>query len=86
MMYKYKIVEEMDKLNLAQYKYATRELPKLMGVAFNTFHNYKKLKVNDTRDIPYGNVVMLEQFFGLGPGELSNVKYEVKTIQEQMPY
>ncbi|MEJ2883895.1 hypothetical protein [Pedobacter sp. GR22-6] len=81
---KYKIDEEMQKLNLPEYKAAIRIIPKELGIAFNTFHNYRKLTVRDSRDIPYDNVRKLEKIFGLNEGGLVNYRIECKSLRELM--
>jgi len=65
---KYKIDEMMNKLNLPKYKAALKIIPKTLGIAFNTFHNYRKLKVGDKSDIPYGQVRKLEILFKIKEG------------------
>ncbi|WP_316819488.1 hypothetical protein [Pedobacter gandavensis] len=77
---KYKIEEEMNKLNLKNYKAASRLIPKHLNIAFNTFHNYRKLPLSGKADIPYGTVVLLEGVFGLERGELANYPLEIKSL------
>lgn len=83
-MYKYKIGEEMAKLTLAQYKYAGKEIPRMLDIAYNTFNNYRRILIDDHRDVPYQHIIKLEHFFGLPLGSLTNVKCDVKTIHESM--
>lgn len=71
----------MNALNMGEYKRALKILPELMGIAFNTFHNYRKLSIDAKADIPYHMVLVLEAAFGLKPGELSNCPVEQKTLQ-----
>lgn len=80
-MRKYKIDEEMNKLNLPNYKAAIRVIPQLLNIAFNTFHNYRKLTLEAKADIPYGVVRKLELLFGMKNGELANFKIEGKTLE-----
>lgn len=77
---KYKIEEEMNKLNLKNYKAASRLIPKYLNIAFNTFHNYRKLPLSGKADIPYATVILLEGIFGLEPGELANYPLEKKSL------
>ena len=77
---KYKIEEEMNKLNLKNYKAASRVIPKHLKIAFNTFHNYRKLPVNGKADIPYATVRLLEGIFGMKAGELANYPIELKSL------
>ena len=77
---KYKIEEEMNKLNLKNYKAASRLIPKYLNIAFNTFHNYRKLPIDGKSDIPYATVIMLEGIFGLETGQLANYPLERKSL------
>ena len=77
---KYKIDEIMNNLNLPKYKAALRIIPKTLGIAFNTFHNYRKLKVGDKSDIPYGQVRKLEILFKIKEGSLANFTPECKSL------
>lgn len=78
---KYKIEEEMNKLNLKNYKAASRLIPKYLNIAFNTFHNYRKLPLTGKADIPYATVVLLEGIFGMEHGQLANYPLEMKSLQ-----
>ena len=71
---KYKIDEAIRKLNLPNYKAALRIIPRELGIASNTFHNYRKLKVTDKADIPYEMVRKLEIMFNMKIRELANSK------------
>ncbi|TKC04908.1 hypothetical protein [Pedobacter frigoris] len=77
---KYKIDEEMRKLNHVSYKAALKIIPKRLKIASNTFHNYRKLLLNDKADIPYGLVRKLECIFGLNMGELANYSVDCKSL------
>jgi hypothetical protein len=77
---KYKIDEEMNKLNLPQYKAALKIIPEVLDIAFNTFHNYRKLKVGDKADIPYESVRKFEKMFKLKEGELANFPVDCKSL------
>lgn len=78
---KYKIEEEMNKLNLKNYKAASRVIPKYLNIAFNTFHNYRKLPLEGKADIPYATVRMLEGVFGMENGSLANYPIENKSLE-----
>ena len=71
---KYRIDEAKRKLNLPNYKAALRIIPCELGIASNTFHYYKKLKVTDKADIPYEMLRKLEIMFNMKIGELANSK------------
>ncbi|WP_316750385.1 hypothetical protein [Pedobacter gandavensis] len=77
---KYKIEEEMNKLNLKNYKAASRLIPKYLNIAFNTFHNYRKLPLDGKADIPYATVILLEGIFGMERGQLANYPIESKSL------
>ncbi len=81
---KYKIDEEMQKLNLPAYKAAIRIIPRELNIAANTFHNYRKLTIDDTKDIPHDNVRKMEKIFGLKEGGLVNFPVECKSLEEFM--
>jgi len=81
---KYRIEEEMTKLNLPRYKFALKAIPELLDIAFNTFHNYRKLRVGDKADIPYEMVRKLEIIFQLKEGELANFPVECKGLDAMM--
>ncbi|WP_316790150.1 hypothetical protein [Pedobacter frigoris] len=70
----------MRKLNHVSYKAALKIIPKRLKVASNTFHNYRKLSLNDKADIPYGQVRKLECIFGLNIGELANYSVDCKNL------
>lgn len=79
---KYKIEEEMTKLNLVMYKKALKIIPEMLDIAFNTFHNYRKMTIDAEADIPYHMVRKLEIFFGLKPGELANYNITCKSLKQ----
>jgi hypothetical protein len=77
---KYKIDEEMNKLNLPKYKAALKIIPEELGISFNTFHNYRKINIGDKTDIPYESVRKLEKYFKLKEGQLINTPVEGKSL------
>jgi cell division FtsZ-interacting protein ZapD len=77
---KYKIDEEMNKLNLPKYKAALKIIPEELGISFNTFHNYRKINIGDKADIPYELVRKLEKQFKLKEGQLVNFPIESKSL------
>ena len=79
---KYKIDEEMNKLNLTTYKKALKIIPGMLGIAFNTFHNYRRMRIDAEADIPYHMVRKLELFFGLKPGGLANYQIIGKSLKQ----
>jgi len=81
---KYKIDEEMKKLNLVSYKAALKLIPLKLNIAFNTFHNYRRLKAGDKGDIPHEMVRKLECIFGLPTGNLANYSVECKGLDALM--
>lgn len=57
---------------MPDYKAVLRIIPGEPGIASNTFHNYRKLKVIDKADIPYEMVRKLEIMFKMEMGALIN--------------
>lgn len=72
----------MNALNLPGYKAALKIIPEVLDIAFNTFHNYRKLKIGDKQDIPHELVRKLEILFKLKQGELANFSVECKSLDE----
>lgn len=70
----------MRKLNLVSYRAALKIIPKRLNIAFNTFHNYRRLSLSDKADIPCEMVRKLECIFGLNAGELANYSVECKSL------
>jgi hypothetical protein len=71
-MEKYKIMQCLEQLTVSEYRIAVKILPKLIGKSHNTFWNYTRVQTGSKMDLPYTVVVILEKFFKLQPGELSN--------------
>lgn len=72
----------MIALTLREYKAAIKLIPKYLGIAFNTFHNYRKIDIGDPQDIPYEKVIALEKLFGMQAGGLTNRVLHYKTLKE----
>ena len=81
---KYKIDEAMNNLNLPRYKAAIRIIPQMLGIAFNTFHNYRKMTIDNKADIPYEMVRKMEMIFKLKEGELPNYKIDCRDLDTLM--
>ncbi|WP_219222788.1 hypothetical protein [Pedobacter antarcticus] len=81
-MDKYKINEVLDKLTVKEYRFALREIPGILQVSVNTFHNYRKIKSGEPQDIPYEKVKQLEILFGMENGALANEKMNGKSLVE----
>ena len=81
---KYKIDEAMNNLNLPRYKAAIRIIPQMLGIAFNTFHNYRKMTLDNKADIPYEMVRKLENIFNMKEGELANYKIDGRNLDTLM--
>lgn len=79
---KYKINDYLNKLSVKEYRKAVKIIPKILGVSLNTFHNYRNISLNDTQDIPYEKVVIIEQLFDIKCGELSNRYIAVKRLDD----
>lgn len=72
----------MDRLTYSQHKLIKNLIPQIINASINTFHNYRKLKVGDEKDIPYETVRTLEVLFGLEVGELANFEVKCKSCRE----
>ncbi|WP_304065319.1 hypothetical protein [Pedobacter glucosidilyticus] len=81
-MYKYKINEILDNMPMKEYKKAIKVIPKIIGVSQNTFANYRSIKMDDEKDIPYQKVILLEKIFGVESGSLMNFKIVQKSLAE----
>ena len=81
-MYKYKINELLNNLPMKDYKKAIKLIPNILGVSVNTFFNYRSIRIEEDKDIPYQKVVVLEKIFDLEPGSLINIETKQKTIYE----
>lgn len=79
---KYRINEYLYNLNVWQYRKAIQLLPNLLGIPLNTFHNYRKILVDDVQDIPYEKVVLMEQLFDFEPGTLARQNPEARNLKE----
>lgn len=79
---KYRINELLDNFSVKKNKQAIQMLPGILGVSPATFNNYRAIVLEDPRDIPHEKVVMLEQFFGLRPGELANYTPHITPISQ----
>ena len=73
---KYRINTYLDTLTIKEHKEAMKLIPELLQISINTFHNYRRIKINDVQDIPYEKVRMMEILFEMGEGTLIN--YEIK--------
>ncbi|QNK62777.1 hypothetical protein H7F33_19950 [Pedobacter sp. PAMC26386] len=77
---KYKINYFLDKLTVKEYKFAMKIIPEKLNVSMNTFHNYRRIKVGETQDIPYEKVKLMEILFDTESGELENAKMNGKSL------
>jgi hypothetical protein len=82
---KYRINEMLDKLPGPEYRLAIKILPDELGVSIATFGNYRAIKLGEKQDVPHEVIAKLEQFFGVGPGELRNYDIEIKPIAFRSP-
>ncbi|RZK76702.1 MAG: hypothetical protein EOO92_14195 [Pedobacter sp.] len=80
-VFKYKINECLLKFNVVDHKEIMRRLPDLLGISRNTFHNYRKLLSGSKQDIPHEKVVIFEDLFELGRGELLNDVIQTESIR-----
>lgn len=83
-MRKYKITECMDKLPHKEYSKAMKSIPKILGVAPNTFKNYKNFYIDDSRDIPHKIVCKLELIFNLEGNTLKNYEVNLDPVERRI--
>ena len=81
-MYKYSINEMLSNLPMKDYKRALKIIPKVLNISPNTFFNYRNIKLEEDRDIPYQKMVKLELMFGLRPGGLLKKPIKCKHIRQ----
>jgi hypothetical protein len=70
---KFKIQELMNNLTHSGYKAMRRELPKLIGKCINTLDNYSNIPIDSKEDIPYHAALIIEKYFCIEVGSLSNL-------------
>jgi hypothetical protein len=68
---KYRINEYLHALNIIQYRKAMHLLPELLGISMNTFQNYRKILLEESKDIPYEKVVLMDQLCEFEQGTLA---------------
>jgi len=81
---KYRIEELLRKLPFDQHSKALKVLPVQVGISPPSLSIYRKIKLDDPQDIPHTVVAKMEQFFGIGPGELQNFTTTVTPISRMM--
>lgn len=81
-MYKYCINEMLANLPMKDYKKALKIIPRVLNISPNTFFNYRSIRADESRDIPYQKMLQLEQIFGVKPGGLQNQQVKCKHIKE----
>ena len=69
---KYKINQFLDQLTVKEYKFALKMIPKILNVSMNTFHNYRRIGLEEPQDIPYEKVKLMEILFDVESGALEN--------------
>ena len=79
---KYKIDAYLFSLTVKEYRSAMHILPKILDISLNTFHNYRKINIDEEKDIPYEKVVLMEHLFALKTGELTNRNLHSETLKE----
>ncbi|TDQ09534.1 hypothetical protein [Pedobacter metabolipauper] len=81
---KYKINECMLRLSRGDYKKAVLHIPGFLNISLNTFHNWRKISINDEQDIPHEKVVLFEILFGLKRGGLLNKRIRSKSLNQRL--
>lgn len=77
---KYKINQLLDQLTVKEYKFAIKMIPKVLNVSMNTFHNYRRIGLDERQDIPYEKVKLMEILFGVESGALENAHVSGKSL------
>lgn len=77
---KYKINQFLDRLTVKEYKFAIKVIPKVLNVSMNTFHNYRRIGLEERQDIPYEKVKLMEILFDVESGALENVRVSGKSL------
>jgi hypothetical protein len=81
-MYKYRINDLLAQLPMKDYRKALKIIPKALNISFNTFSNYRNIKIDDDQDIPHQKVLHLEKLFSLNAGELANFQPQYKSLTQ----
>ena len=81
-MFKYCINDFLIELPMKDYRKAIKIIPRAINVSFNTFSNYRNIKISDEQDIPHQKVVLMEKIFGLEPGQLENFTLKYKPLKQ----
>jgi hypothetical protein len=77
---KYKINQLLDQLTVKEYKFAIKIIPKVLNVSMNTFHNYRRIGLDERQDIPYEKVKLMEILFDVESGALENSRISGKSL------
>lgn len=70
---KYKLDDLLINLPYHKYLQALKELPGLIGKSRNTLTNYRNILLDSKEMIPYEVGIIIERYFGIDPGTLSNI-------------
>ncbi|ALL06495.1 hypothetical protein AQ505_13910 [Pedobacter sp. PACM 27299] len=81
---KYKIDEYLFNLNVWQYRKAMQILPDLLSISLNTFHNYRRIPMESSQDIPYEKVILMEKLFELQMGTLAYQYPEIESLKSML--
>ncbi|WP_222539345.1 hypothetical protein [Pedobacter polysacchareus] len=81
---KYKIDEYLFNLNVWQYRKAMQILPDLLSISLNTFHNYRRIPIESSQDIPYEKVILMEKLFDFQQGTLANEHPEMESLKSML--
>jgi hypothetical protein len=79
---KYKINQFLDQLTVKEYKFALKVIPKVLNVSMNTFHNYRRIGLEEPQDIPYEKVKLMEILFDVESGALENSPVSGKSLSQ----
>jgi hypothetical protein len=79
---KYIIEEFMDNTPKIEYDKMRKVIPKLIGKSMNTFNAYKNIPLDSKEELPNRIAILLEDFFGLPPRGISNIKISCQHYKE----
>jgi len=70
---KYKLEDLLINQPYHKYLQSINELPELIGKSRNTLTNYRNILIDSKEMIPYEVGIIIERYFGIEPGTLSNI-------------
>lgn len=72
----------MENTPKKEYDEMRKVIPKLIGKSMNTFNAYKNIPLHSKEEIPNRIAILLEDFFGLPPRGICNIKISCQYYKE----